>query len=160
MRADACKASGTAPAEAAQTSKRSRHRLFRLFHRVQGGLLQCVLRFSKQGWQPTVVGRATAQEGERKTPRCFSALPSLPQANMAASARPLPPRRACTEVKSQTKSSSPILARNNQDDNNKIKQVAGAFACADWQRQRAKPQTSSLTRPNASPAPPCNYTLE
>jgi len=30
------------------------------------------------------------------------------------------------------------LARNNQDDNNKIKQVAGAalaFACTDWQRQ-------------------------
>lgn len=55
--------------------------------------------------------------------------------------------------------------RSNQDDKVEKKEqqqvrVPLASACPDWQKQKAKPQTSSLTGPNASAAPPCNYTLE
>lgn len=57
-----------------------------------------------------------------------------------------------------------MQVRNNQDDKVGEKQqqvrVPLASGCPDWQKQQAKPQTGSLTGPNASAAPPCNYTLE
>lgn len=52
-----------------------------------------------------------------------------------------------------------MQVRSNQDDKVGKKEqqqvrVPLASACPDWQKQKAKPQTSSLTGPNASAAPP------
>lgn len=50
-----------------------------------------------------------------------------------------------------------MQVRNNQDDKVGEKQqqvrVPLASGCPDWQKQQAKPQTGSLTGPNASAAP-------
>ncbi|KAL0597103.1 Histone demethylase UTY [Plecturocebus cupreus] len=53
-----------------------------------------------------------------------------------------------------------MQVRNNQDDKvggkkeQRQVRVPLASACPDWQKRKAEPQTSSLTGPNASAAPP------